>query len=174
MRQKGINLNHDFYVKKIKKTILKQINNKRSLVDFYKDIVFVTCVRIFCTALFPNNNIKVVIQIDAFLAHQKLKGAYWISSILRQQYWTFLSCSPFSYRSSNFAIAKLSLLIPFLQFLYKFFRLVHGFFSVLLPIQLSLFQLQREQQLSLLSFLKAKAKSKSTHIAIDFKSEKEQ
>ena len=43
-------------------------------------------------------------------------------------------CSPFSYRSSNFAIAKLSLLIPLLQFLYKFCRLVHGFFSVLLPI----------------------------------------
>jgi hypothetical protein len=33
------------------------------------------------------------------------------------QYWTFLYCSPFSYRSSNFAIAKLSLLIPLLQFL---------------------------------------------------------
>ena len=57
------------------------------------------------------------------------------------QYWIFLYCSPFSYRSSNFAIAKLSLLIPFLQFLYKFCRLVHGFFSVLLLIQLSLFQL---------------------------------
>ena len=26
-------------------------------------------------------------------------------------YWTFLYCSPFSYRSSNFAIAKLSLLL---------------------------------------------------------------
>ena len=26
--------------------------------------------------------------------------------ILRQQYWTVLYCSPFSYRSSNFAIAK--------------------------------------------------------------------
>ena len=52
---------------------------------------------------------------------------------------TFLYCSPFSYCSSNFAIAKLSFLIPLLQFLYKFCRLVHGFFSVLLPIQLSLF-----------------------------------
>ena len=29
-----------------------------------------------------------------------------IFPILRQQYWTFLYCSPFSYRSSNFAIAK--------------------------------------------------------------------
>ena len=29
-----------------------------------------------------------------------------IFPILRYQYWTFLYCSPFSYRSSNFAIAK--------------------------------------------------------------------
>ena len=43
-------------------------------------------------------------------------------------------CSLFSYRSSNFAIAKLSLLIPLLDFFYKFCRLVHGFFSALLPI----------------------------------------
>ena len=66
---------------------------------------------------------------------------------------------------------KLSLLIPLLQFLYKFCRLVHGFFSVLLPIQLSLFQLLRQQQLSLFYALKAIAKSKSTHIAIAFKSD---
>ena len=45
------------------------MNKKRSLVNLYKDIVLVTRVRIFCTALFTNNNIKVVIQIDAFLAH---------------------------------------------------------------------------------------------------------
>ena len=44
---------------------------------------------------------------------------------------------------------KLSLLITLLQFLYEFFRLVHGFFSVLLPIQLLLIQLLRQQQLSL-------------------------
>ena len=35
---------------------------------------------------------------------------FFIYPILRQQYGTFLFCSPFSYRSSNFAIAKLSLL----------------------------------------------------------------
>ena len=44
---------------------------------------------------------------------------------------------------------KLSLLISLLLFLYEFCRLVRGFFSVLLPIQLSLFQLLRQQQLSL-------------------------
>ena len=41
------------------------MNRKRALVDLYKDIVLVTRVRIFCTALFTNN-IKVMIQIDAF------------------------------------------------------------------------------------------------------------
>ena len=45
------------------------MNGKRALVNSYKDIVLVTPVRIFCTKLFTNNNIKVVIQIDAFLAH---------------------------------------------------------------------------------------------------------
>ena len=45
------------------------MNNKITLVNLYQDIVLVTRVRIFCTALFTNNNIKVVIQIDAFLAH---------------------------------------------------------------------------------------------------------
>ena len=37
---------------------------------------------------------------------QVIQGAYPLS-----QYWTFLYCSPFSHRSSNFAIAKLSLLL---------------------------------------------------------------
>ena len=39
-----------------------------------------------------------------------IKGAYWISSN-SSFIFTFLYCSPFSYRSSNFAIAKLSLLL---------------------------------------------------------------
>ena len=43
------------------------MNNKRTLVNLYKDIVLVTRVRIFCTTLFTNNNIKVVIQIHTFL-----------------------------------------------------------------------------------------------------------
>ena len=47
------------------------MNKRRALVNLYKDSVLVTSVRIFCTALFTNNNIKFVIQIDAFLAHQK-------------------------------------------------------------------------------------------------------
>ena len=46
---------------------LKQMNNKRKFFDSYKDIVLVTRLRIFCTPLFTNNNIKVVIQFNAFL-----------------------------------------------------------------------------------------------------------
>ena len=45
---------------------------KRALVNLYEDIVLVTRVRIFCTTLFTNHNIKIVIQIDAFLAHRAL------------------------------------------------------------------------------------------------------
>ena len=48
-------------------TNLKQLSNKRALVNLYKDIVLMTRVRIFCTSLFANNNMKVVIQINAFL-----------------------------------------------------------------------------------------------------------
>ena len=47
-------------------TNAKQINNKRTLVNSYKDIVLVTCQHIFCTILFINNNIKVVIQMYTF------------------------------------------------------------------------------------------------------------
>ena len=43
------------------------MKNKKNIVNLYKDIVFVTRVCIFCTTLFTNNNIKVVIQINAFL-----------------------------------------------------------------------------------------------------------
>ena len=43
------------------------MNNKIVLVNLYKDIVLVTRVRIFCTTLFTNNNIKVVIQMHTFL-----------------------------------------------------------------------------------------------------------
>ena len=46
------------------------MNEKRALVNLYKDIVLVTRLRIFCTTLFTNKNIKVRIQIDAFLAHR--------------------------------------------------------------------------------------------------------
>ena len=42
------------------------MNNKRTLVNLYKDIVLVTCLQIFCVTLFTNNSIKVVIQIHSF------------------------------------------------------------------------------------------------------------
>ena len=53
---------------------------------------------------------------------------------LKMVIWTFLYCSPFSYPSSNFPIAKVVALNLFASILYKICRLIHGFFSVLLPI----------------------------------------
>ena len=55
---------------------LKQINNKRTLVNLYKDIVLVTRLRIFCTKLFTNNNIKIVIQKYASLFNRIKVGRY--------------------------------------------------------------------------------------------------
>ena len=46
------------------------MNNKRTLVNLYKDFVLVTRLRIFCTTLITNNNIKVVIQMLTFLMDQ--------------------------------------------------------------------------------------------------------
>ena len=54
------------------------MNNERTLVNLYKDIVWVTRIRIFCTTLFTNNNIKVVIQMHAFL-FDHIQG--WIPNI---------------------------------------------------------------------------------------------
>jgi hypothetical protein len=48
------------------------MNNKRTLVLLYKDIVLVTSVHIFYTTLFTNNNIKVVIQMHTFLMDPNL------------------------------------------------------------------------------------------------------
>ena len=48
-------------------TNLKPMKNKRTLVNLYKDIVFVTHLSISCTPLFTDNNIKVVIQMHTFL-----------------------------------------------------------------------------------------------------------
>ena len=68
---KGMKFKKIFLVCEKLKTSVKQINNKRTLVNLYKDIVLVTRLHIFCTVLFTNYNIKVVIQIDAFLANQR-------------------------------------------------------------------------------------------------------
>ena len=54
------------------------MNNKtkRTLVNLYKDIVLVTCVRIFCTTLFTNSNIKVMIQMLTFLIDHVNEGIF--------------------------------------------------------------------------------------------------
>ena len=70
MEQKGITFDHNLYVV-VGKTNLKQINNKKTLVNLYKVIVLVTRVRILCTTLFTNNNIKIVIKSHTFLFHPR-------------------------------------------------------------------------------------------------------
>ena len=56
--------------------------------------------------------------------------------IFQQQYWSFLYCSTFCYRSFNFFKRKVFALNLFASFLYRFCTLIYGFFSVLLFIQL--------------------------------------
>ena len=71
------------------------MNNKRTIVNLYKDIVLVTRVRIFCTTLFTNNNIKVVIQMhtirmDLFIAINNPKGSKDDNTEKRQRQSTIL------------------------------------------------------------------------------------
>ena len=42
------------------------MNIRGTLVNLYKEIVMVTRLRIFCKTLFTNNNIKIMIQMQAF------------------------------------------------------------------------------------------------------------
>ena len=48
-------------------------NKKKTLVNLYRQIVSVTRLRIFCTTLFTQNNIKVVIQMHSFQFDPLLK-----------------------------------------------------------------------------------------------------
>ena len=76
LKKKKIN----FKIKKVSSiTKLKQMRNKRALVNLYKDIVLVTCVCIFCTTLFTNNNIKIVIQSSTFITHLALETTFDLS-----------------------------------------------------------------------------------------------
>ena len=58
IEQKAMHLYHEFVL---------LLNNKKIFYNLYKDIVLVTRLRIFCTTLFINNNIKIVIQMHTFL-----------------------------------------------------------------------------------------------------------
>ena len=61
------------------------MNYKRKLVNLYKDIVLVTRVHIFCTTLFINNNVKIVIQKNTFLEHH-LYGINYLTFRKKKQY----------------------------------------------------------------------------------------
>ena len=90
------------------------MNDKRILVNLHKDIVLVTCVRIFCTTLFTNIIIKVVIQMHAFLMdHFSFLSSF---SLLHSIYLIFFFFS--DYLSSLFSIFLLLLSLSHLFFLY--------------------------------------------------------
>ena len=84
------------------------------------------------------------------LVPPKYKIIFGIFSILLQQYWTFFIALHLVIALPTLCQHKLLLLTPLLLFNIVFFRLDHGFISVLLPMQLSLIQLLRYQQLSFL------------------------
>ena len=94
-----------------------------------------------------------------------------IFPILRQQYWTFLYCSPVSYRSSNFAIAKVVALC--FNFCMSF---IDWFIASLLycfPYNYRSSNYCDSNSCRSYTLLKALAKSSGNLIAIAFKSEKE-
>ena len=96
-----------------------------------------------------------------------------IFPILRQQYWTFSIAPHLVIALPTLRQQKLSLLISLLQFLYEFCRLVHGFFSVLLPIQLSASNYWDSNSCRSFSLLKTIAKRLPLLFANSFKSIKE-
>ena len=69
-------------------------------VYIYKAIVLVTSVRIFCTALFTNNNIKVVIQMHTFLMdHFFIFFLFMYDKTRAKVVWRFKKC----YQSEKFS-----------------------------------------------------------------------
>ena len=121
------------------------------------------CIIYFILLCTVDENINAAIKMRNNFCNPLKKVIF---PILLSQYWTFLYCSPFSYQSSYL----LSFLISLLKFLYEFCILVHGFFSVLLPIQLSLSNYCDSNSCRSFTLL---AKSNSNVITITFKSDKE-
>ena len=102
------------------------------------------------------------------------KVAYWISSNIAIAILNFSLLLPLCYRSFNFAIAKLSLLIPLLHFFIRFLDWFMASFLYCFPYSYRSSSYCDSNSCRSFTLLKALAKSKSTHIAIAYKSEKEQ
>ena len=61
---------------------------------------------------------------------ENITGAPKMQNNQNTQYWT---CFPYRYHSYNFEKAKVVALNLFASFVYRFCKLVHGYFSILLP-----------------------------------------
>ena len=94
-----------------------------------------------------------------------------IFRILRQQYWSFLYCSLFSYRSSNFPIAKIVTLN--LNFCMSFVLWFMASFLYCFPYSYRSSNYCDSNSYRSFTLLKALAKSNDNLFAIAFKSEKE-
>ena len=82
----------------------------------------------------------------------------------------FLYCSPFNYRSLNFAVAKVVDLPSFASFLHQFSTFIHRFFFCI-TLRIALPTYAMAIVVTLFSIIKAIAKIKGTLIAIAFKSD---
>ena len=97
-----------------------------------------------------------------------------IFPILRLQYWTFLYWSPFSYHSSNFAIAKvIALNCCCFNFCMNFVDSFMASFLYCFPYSYRSSNYCDSNSCRSFTLLKALAKSSGNLIAITFKSEKE-
>ena len=116
-------------------------------------------------------NLKSICRTEYMVV---FKGAYWISSNSSFiQYWTFIYCSSFSYRSFNFAIAKVVALNLFASIFVSGPLFMASFLYCSFYSFCSSYYCDSNSCRSF-TFLKVIAKSKSTQIAIAFKSKKEQ
>ena len=101
-----------------------------------KNACVIKCVfvaMLLCNKLLSSSYYVYTIS-ENIIGTPKILNNFWCHTkmlnfpMLRQPYW-LLYCSPFIYRFSNFAIAKVVSLKLFASFLYRFCRLFHGFMA---------------------------------------------
>ena len=101
----------------LRKTIfLKQVEN--------------SCVRFYLLCTVSENIIDTTKMRNDFWYYFRM----FIFPMLRKQYWTFIYWTHFVIALTTLKWQKFSFLILLFKFLYRFCRLVNGFFSVLLLI----------------------------------------
>ena len=116
------------------------------------------------------SSIKIRIQSAKILL---LSSKCEIIFVTLSQYWTFLYCSPFSYTSPNFAIAKVVTLNLFASIFMSFVDWLMASFLYCFPYSYRSSNYCDSNSCRSFTLLKALAKSNGNLFAIAFKSEKE-